>query len=145
MAAALIEDPETPHTWEHDLESFFWVLIWAVVSYMPTSLTKEKRSNFLKDTMNPKVYGQCGGGEKRSFLRLKDVPVLEHHLYIHNLLEALIDFFAAQYPDKKSSPPPPLGANTTAIIQAANNTMAPANNKAGNKAFSQYVQSNLNH
>ena len=74
MAAALVENSETPHTLEHDLESAFWVLIWAIVSYMPTSMGEEECSNFLKDTMSPKVYRKHSGADKRKYLIAREVP-----------------------------------------------------------------------
>ncbi|KAF8498044.1 hypothetical protein F5888DRAFT_1567446, partial [Russula emetica] len=37
MAAELIECPKIRHTFIHDLESFFWVLMWIVVTQVPTT------------------------------------------------------------------------------------------------------------
>ena len=69
MAAELIQHPETPQTFIHDLESAFWVLIWVVVSYMPTNMDAGKCSNFLKDIMSPKVYNKSSSRLKKlSFL-----------------------------------------------------------------------------
>jgi Fungal protein kinase len=124
MAAALIENPQTPHTLEHDLESFFWVLIWAVVSFMPTSLTDAGRSNFLKDTMSPKVYGQCGRREKSQYLRAGDVPGVDCHNYISPLLRELKRLFAVQYPERIATPTPP-GGDLNSAIAVADETEAP--------------------
>lgn len=96
MAAALTEDSTTPHTFKHDLESFFWVLIWAVVSFMPTSFTVEGRSSFLKETMSPKLYINSGGVNKRNYLLARIVPGVDHP-HIRILLNYLIRLFAAQY------------------------------------------------
>ena len=61
MAAELIENPSTPHTPEHDLESMFWVLLWITLLYTKTSWDIRRRSSVLADIMNLKVY-QAGGG-----------------------------------------------------------------------------------
>ena len=95
MAAELIQHPETPQTFIHDLESAFWVLIWVVVSYMPTNMDAGKRSNFLKDIMSPKVYDKSSSRlEKLSFLRSREVPTIPGIENIGFLLSELIKLFA---------------------------------------------------
>ena len=143
MAAALVENSETPHTLEHDLESAFWVLIWAVVSYMPTSMGNEERSNFLKDTMSPKVYRKRGGTNKRKYLVAREVPRVESHLYIHHLLQQLILLFAAQYPVELAKPP--ASTNIDSIIKEATGIEAPTKGNTEDKARDEYLRGNLNH
>lgn len=107
MAAELIQHPETPQTFIHDLESAFWVLIWVVVSYMPTNMDAGKRSNFLKDIMSPKVYDKSSSGlEKLSFLRSRAVPTVPGVENIGFLLSELIKLFAFRYPVVETTTPP---------------------------------------
>jgi hypothetical protein len=90
MAADLTENSSIPHTYVHDLESVFWVLIWVVVSYIPTAWEINERSSFLKETMCPKVYGDSGGGTaKRDFLQGGRAPPVPHAIQIEELLWAL--------------------------------------------------------
>ena len=105
MATELIENPETPHTFVHDLESVFWVLIWVVVSYMRTSMTIEQRSNFLKDIMSPKVYGTRGGSEKRTFIQAREVPQVLGNMNMYFILSLLIQLLAVRYPVFIMAPP----------------------------------------
>ena len=143
MAAALVENSETPHTLEHDLESAFWVLIWAVVSYMPTSMGDEERSNFLKDTMSPKVYRKRSGSDKRKYLVAREVPRVKSHLYIHHLLQQLILLFTAQYPVELAKPP--ASTDIDSIIKEATGIEAPTKGNTEDKARDEYLRGNLNH
>ena len=68
MAADLVFSPVTAHTFVHDIESAFWVLLWAVFAHMPTSWTAGARSSFLKDTMSPRVFMGSGGSNKKFFI-----------------------------------------------------------------------------
>ena len=69
VAADLVECRNTPRqTFVHDLESFFWVLLWIVLTEVRTSWTDERRSSFLKGTMSPEVHSHCAGQEKTMFL-----------------------------------------------------------------------------
>jgi hypothetical protein len=72
MAVDLMISPNTRQTLEHDLESFFWVLLWIVLKYVPCSWDISRRSDFIYNTMNPKVYGQTGGYSKKRFLTSDD-------------------------------------------------------------------------
>jgi hypothetical protein len=68
MAANLVESSEIPQTVEHDLESFFWVILWIVMTRVPTNWTDEARSILINDTMSPKVYYHTGGLGKKNWL-----------------------------------------------------------------------------
>ncbi len=61
MAADLVQRSSIPHTFIHDLESAFWVMLWVVILYMPSSWDIGDRSYFLKETMSPRVYDNSGG------------------------------------------------------------------------------------
>ena len=69
MAAELIERPKIRHTFSHDLESFFWVLMWIVVTWVPTTWNESARSIFINGVMNPKVYSNIGSTEKSTWLK----------------------------------------------------------------------------
>jgi hypothetical protein len=60
MAADLVKDPDAHQDTPHDLESFFWVLMWVVVKCVQTSWDQPSRSSFIYDTMSPRVYGHIG-------------------------------------------------------------------------------------
>jgi hypothetical protein len=100
MAADLIEDSTIAHTFVHDLESFFWVLVWVVVSYMRTKWTVGERSSFLKDTMCPKVYGLgSGGSAKKYFITSHQVPPVPRVMPVQVLLVRLAYLFQPRYPE----------------------------------------------
>jgi Fungal protein kinase len=63
MAADLVRSSDIQHTFIQDLESFFWVLIWIVVTQVKSSWDDEMRTEFLEVTMRPKFYDQNRGKE----------------------------------------------------------------------------------
>ena len=106
MAADLIQDSSIPHTFVHDLESVFWVLIWVVVSYMPTTWDNGEHSSFLKETMCPKVYGTRGGTRKKDFILAKQFPPVRNVDAVTRLLFVLSHLLAPRhYVDLKISLP----------------------------------------
>jgi Fungal protein kinase len=69
MAAALMESNNNiAHTFVHDLESFFWVLLWIILTRVGCSWDQRDRSSFLNETMSPKVYGNVASKVKSTFL-----------------------------------------------------------------------------
>ncbi|KAF8479414.1 hypothetical protein F5888DRAFT_1860273 [Russula emetica] len=116
MAAELIERPKIRHTFSHDLESFFWVLMWIVVTRVPTTWDESTRSIFINGVMNPKVYSNIGSTEKLTWLkagnplrekgfRIRDNPIL------HELAMELYDSVAGQYRPRPSDQAPPTKLN----------------------------------
>ncbi|KAF8484210.1 hypothetical protein F5888DRAFT_1773518, partial [Russula emetica] len=125
MAAELIERPKIRHTFchrRHDLESFFWVLMWIVVTRVPTTWDESARSIFINGVMNPKVYSNIGSTdepvttEKSTWLkagnplrekgfRIRDNPIL------HELAMELYDSVAGQYCPRPSDQAPPTKLN----------------------------------
>ncbi|KAF8494313.1 kinase-like domain-containing protein [Russula emetica] len=116
MAAELIERPKIRHTFSHDLESFFWVLMWIVVTRVPTTWDESARSIFINGVMNPKVYSNIGSTEKSTWLkagnplrekgfRIRDNPIL------HELAMELYDSVAGQYRPRPSDQAPPTKLN----------------------------------
>src|SRR5258708_35839923 len=68
MAGDLVQQFNIRHTFTHDLESFFWVLLWIVLTWVPTYYTDAVRSGFIHGTMSPKVCSDSGGSTKTNFL-----------------------------------------------------------------------------
>ena len=70
MARDLVQQFNIQHTFAHDLESFFWVLLWIVLTWVPTYYTDAVRSGFIHGMMSPKVCSDSGGSTKTNFLVL---------------------------------------------------------------------------
>ena len=68
MAGDLIADPKIQHTFAHDLESFFWVLLWIVLTWVKNGSEDRNCSSFIHGTMNPKIFNGSGGPSKKLFL-----------------------------------------------------------------------------
>jgi hypothetical protein len=68
MAADLVANPHITQTMEHDLESFYWVLLWICLLYMDNGLTLGKCSSVIKSVMNPKAYAGSSGNGKIHFM-----------------------------------------------------------------------------
>ena len=69
MAADLIGSPDIQQTFVHDLESFFWVLLWIVLTQVKTSWSNFKCSEFLDTTFSSRIYGDIGSTSKLWFLK----------------------------------------------------------------------------
>jgi len=67
MSANLVEDADAVHTYQDDLESSFWVLLWTAIMFSWSSLSKDGRSKFIREAF------ELGGGMKRSVLVLQTV------------------------------------------------------------------------
>src|SRR5216684_3793940 len=70
MAGDLIQQFNIWHTFAHDLESFFWVILWIVLTQVQTYYTDAVCSSFIHRTMSPKVCSGSGGSMKMNFLVL---------------------------------------------------------------------------
>ena len=69
MAADIVASPNIIHTFIHDVESAFWVLLWMACAYTPASWDIGTCSSFMRDTMSPRVFVGTGGGNKLFFLQ----------------------------------------------------------------------------
>jgi hypothetical protein len=100
MAADIVVSPNVVHTFIHDVESAFWVLIWMACAYLPISWDVGLRSSFMMDTMCPKIYLNTGGGSKLSFLTagsmLDPFTVIENGIFT-GFLHALQDVLRVRY------------------------------------------------
>src|SRR5258708_19925508 len=68
MAGDLIQQFNIWHTFAHDLESFFWVILWIVLTQVQTYYTDALCSSFIHRTSRPKVCSGIGGPLKRTCL-----------------------------------------------------------------------------
>jgi Fungal protein kinase len=73
MAADLVENPYICHTFVHDLESLFWVLMWMIATWVNTSWDINSCSNFINDTITLKLYTTSGGRVKKLWLTLGEL------------------------------------------------------------------------
>src|SRR5229473_4368726 len=117
MARDLIQQFNIRHTFAHDLESFFWVLLWIVLTWVPTYYTDAVRSGFIHGTMSLKVCSGSGGSTKTNFLvsscmleeRVEDF-CLPNNPSLHALLvemkHTVTDWYLS-LPSKKESTPKP--------------------------------------
>jgi len=62
MSANLVEDADAVHTYQDDLESLFWVLLWTAIMFSRSSLSKDGRSKFIWEAF------ELGGEMKRSVI-----------------------------------------------------------------------------
>lgn len=67
MAADLVRDPNIAQTFEHDLESVFWVLFWMTLLYVDNEYPVPMRSSYIIQTMNPRTFGDSGSGGSDKF------------------------------------------------------------------------------
>ena len=84
MAVDLIASPNTAHTFVYNLKSTLWVLLWITYAYMHTNLTAGVCSSFLKQAMNPRVFGNTGGDAKLNFIQSKGL--LDRIIVIKNII-----------------------------------------------------------
>lgn len=68
MAGDLVKNPAERQTAVHDVESFFWVLMWIIVRRVGTDWNTEESSSFIVNTMDPRVVGNSGGNVKMNWL-----------------------------------------------------------------------------
>jgi Fungal protein kinase len=69
MAGDLVQRSDIQHTFAHDLESFFWVLLWIVLTRVKFNYDNAtERSTIIHNTMNPRVCDGSGGYGKINFL-----------------------------------------------------------------------------
>ncbi|KAH9026933.1 hypothetical protein EDB83DRAFT_2319707 [Lactarius deliciosus] len=106
MAADLVMDPCTTHSFIHDLKSTFYVLLWLALQYMKNSWKAGIRSNFINTTMNPQIFGDTGGRGKVNFMgnckALQDFSITSNDP-LTSLIRKLKDVLSIWYV-KDSSP-----------------------------------------
>jgi hypothetical protein len=106
MAADLVESPHIKQTFVHDLESFFWVLLWVVLTLVKTNWDEAETSKCISTTFSPKVFetrkGVTGVNGKKDFLesstRLNETTFeVPGNTPLTGLLIGLKSLFAAKY------------------------------------------------
>ena len=104
MSANLIEDASAVHTFQDDLESSFWLLLWAAFMFMPSSLSLVDHTKFIQQTF------EGAGQQKRSILISQTIlncdkthtpndviPLFPDQPPLYWLLEDLADLFCNRY------------------------------------------------
>lgn len=92
MAAELFLSPEIAHSFLHDLESTYFVLLFHGITNMKHTLPKGLAANIFHDILNSRRYGQ-GGGIQKFFFMLQSSSVGQYSVpsnepftrLIHNL------------------------------------------------------------
>src|SRR5258707_8314756 len=129
MARDLVQQFNIWHTFAHDLESFFWVLLWIVLTRVPTYYTDAVHSGFIHGTMSPKVCSGSRGSVKMNFLVLSHMleeRVEDFHLpnnpSLHALLvemKCIVTNWYLSLPSKKESTPKPKSVKKIDAISIA--------------------------
>ena len=109
MSANLVEDASAVHTFQDDLESLFWLLLWATLMYTHSSLSIEQHSKFIRKAF------ELGGEIKQSVLLLQTIltfpgscddfsndlhlqpPLFPNCCSLYMLLRDLADLFCTHY------------------------------------------------
>lgn len=107
MAADLVASPGIQQTFVHDLESFFWVLLWLVLRYVETSWKGSLLSSVYKSVFGQDLYddpeGVFGGVHKKDFLqnreKLGEFQVIGNTI-LTNLLKDLKAMVSSRYRTK---------------------------------------------
>ena len=68
IAGDIIDNPNIVHTFAHDLESFFWVLLWIILTQVQTNMEQSRRSDLVHNIMNPKIVVNSRGQSKTFFV-----------------------------------------------------------------------------
>ena len=71
MSAALVKNKTAPHTFIDDLESTFYVIVWLLVMYSPSSMSPGDRTSFIKSVLDPEQFEGTGGSAKADFLQAR--------------------------------------------------------------------------
>ncbi|KAH9165209.1 hypothetical protein EDB89DRAFT_1911545 [Lactarius sanguifluus] len=69
MVADLIVNPKISHTFIHDIESAFFILLWMATHYVQAKMATEELSGLVNSIFNPQVFGNSGGPGKLAFMR----------------------------------------------------------------------------
>jgi len=109
MSANLIEDASAVHTYQDDLESSFWVLLWTAIMFTRSSLSKDGLSKFIREAF------ELGGEMKQSVLLSQTIlkfpgsrsdfsndprvqpPLFPDCCQLYLLLKDLADLFRTRY------------------------------------------------
>jgi hypothetical protein len=106
MFTALIKDNEASHTFVDDLESIFYVILWLVLIYSPSSMDPPDLTTFVQTVLDPAQYEGTGGSCKADFLM--GHSALQHLKFdgqpsLQPLLMDLAILFAVRYEPEPSA------------------------------------------
>ena len=105
MSARLVARLDGVHSFQDDLESTIYVLLWMILMYSETS-DRDRVPTFLSGVLDPQPHGETGGFNKADFLKartfLQQVNFPGRHA-LHHLINQLGDLFAVQYEDKPTA------------------------------------------
>ncbi|KAH9159380.1 hypothetical protein EDB89DRAFT_1916283 [Lactarius sanguifluus] len=123
MAADLIVNPKISHTFIHDIESAFFVLLWMATHYVQAKMVTEELSGLVNSIFNPQVFGNSGGPGKLAFMR--GVEELDNLIFRDNtplgeLLSVLKELLAVRHRRRPDAPPShPHSLNINGVIHHA--------------------------
>ncbi|KAH9015347.1 hypothetical protein EDB84DRAFT_1567739 [Lactarius hengduanensis] len=123
MAADLIVNPKISHTFIHDIESTFFVLLWMATHYVQAKMATEELSGLVNSIFNPQVFGNSGGPGKLTFMR--GVEELDNLIFrdntpLGNLLSVLKELLAVRHRKWPDAPPShPHSLNIKGVIRHA--------------------------
>jgi hypothetical protein len=69
IAADLVMDPKINHTFVHDLESAFYVVLWLSIKFLPNSWSASTRRFVMSQLFNPDAFPTVGSSSKRNWMR----------------------------------------------------------------------------
>ena len=72
IAADLIHDSATEHSFVHGLESFFYVLLYLCILYLPSTWNQDQRSDFVNTLLGPRSYEGSHALGKSDFMSNSD-------------------------------------------------------------------------
>lgn len=104
MSARLVARMKGPHSFQDDLESSIYVLLWMILMYSETSDSSQVPS-FLSGVLDPQPRGETGGFNKADFLKAR--TFLQQVNFpgrpaLHRLINQLGELFAVRYEEKPS-------------------------------------------
>ena len=100
MAADLVVAPKTIHTFVHDLESAFYVVLWLSIKYLGNSWSDRERAMAMIDLFNPHSFDDVGSSSKLNWMTnaiklLNAFDVLNNRV-LTNVLRSLAEIFQAR-------------------------------------------------
>ena len=69
MSAALVKNKTAPHTFIDNLELTFYVIVWLLVMYSPSSISPGDCTSFIKSVLDTEQFEGMGGSVKADFLQ----------------------------------------------------------------------------
>jgi len=70
MSARLVARLDGVHSFQDDLESTIYVLLWMILMYSETS-NRDQVPTFLSGVLDPQPHGESGGFSKADFLKAR--------------------------------------------------------------------------